>query len=171
MCIRDRCGATQSLPLRGGAVTLQNNYPFKNFDKIEFRDLDGDIKVEIGQKWSVKVNIPENLFPLLKVEKEDGENQLLIELKDNKNNRLYVEDSKIWIQITMPEASVIRSIGNQNVEIKGIMGRYIPSHNSFDLYILVANAANDGGLWHCNLDPYFAVFYIKSIVFIVFQLN
>ncbi|MBK8111925.1 MAG: DUF2807 domain-containing protein [Saprospiraceae bacterium] len=91
---------------------------------MQFRDLDGEIKVEIGQEWSIKVDIPENLFPLLKVEKEDGENQLLIELKDNKNNRLYVEDSKIWIQITMPEASVIRSIGNQNVEIKGIMGRY-----------------------------------------------
>ncbi|MBK7222480.1 MAG: DUF2807 domain-containing protein [Saprospiraceae bacterium] len=123
-CFLPWCGATQSLPLRGGAVTLQNNYPFKNFDKIEFRDLDGDIKVEIGQEWSIKVDIPENLFPLLKVEKDNAENQLLIELNENKNNRLYVEDSKIWIQITMPEASVIRSIGNQNVEIKGILGRY-----------------------------------------------
>lgn len=123
-CLLPWCIATQSLPLKGGAVIIQNNYPFKNFDKIEFRNLDGEIKVEIGQEWSVKIDIPENLFPLLKVEKDNAENQLIIELKDNKNNRLYVEDSKIWIQITMPEASVIRSIGNQNVDIKGILGRY-----------------------------------------------
>ena len=155
-CLLPWCVATQSLPLRGCAVIIQNNYPFKNFDKIEFRDLDGDIKVEIGQKWSVKVNIPENLFPLLKVEKEDGENQLLIALKDNKNNRLYVEDSKIWIQITMPEASVIRSIGNQNVEIKGIMGRYFKAELQGNGNIFLQGSVDDLEIKHDGNGDIFA---------------
>lgn len=123
-CILTLGLSAQSRPLRGGKVMLQKNYTFQNFDKIEFRDLDGDIKVEIGRTWSVKVNIPDNLFPLLQVEKEEKENLLVVRLKGNERNNLYVEDSKISILITMPEASVIRNIGNQDVDVTGIVGRY-----------------------------------------------
>lgn len=114
----------QSRPLKGSNVLLQKSFDFQNFDKIDFRDLDGTIKVNVGSTWSISIKIPDNLFPLLRVEKEDAENQLIVKLENNERNRLYIEDSKISIEISMPEASVIRNFGNQDIEVNGIIGRY-----------------------------------------------
>lgn len=112
-------------PLKGKGGIFEKTYALANFDKVTLVDLaDARVEIEVGKPWSVSINIAENLFPLLTVEKEDSENLLKIKLKGNDRNRLYIEDSKIKVHITMPEVSVVRNYGNQNVNISGIAGRY-----------------------------------------------
>lgn len=115
--------------LRGSGIIVNKQYDFTNFDKLELLDLDGAITVEIGQKWRVLVDIDENLLPLLSFYENKSETQLRIFLKDNKNNKKYIEDTNINIKITMPEVSVIKHNGNSKLSVNNIVGRYLGIEN------------------------------------------
>lgn len=125
------CTATyaQKSPLRGTGKIISRTFDFKNFDKVSFEDFDGKIEVEIGKPFSIKVDIDENLDPRLEVIKDDAEDQLTIRLVGNLNGKLYLENTRIKIKVTMPEASVIQHRGNTNVRISGIFGRYFRFEN------------------------------------------
>lgn len=117
-------------PLRGTGKLVSKTFNFRNFDKVHLEDLDGKIEIEIGKTFSVKIEIDENLEPLLHVSKEEQEDELMISLKGNTNNKLYVEDTRIKVKVTMPEASVIRHRGNSALHITGIVGRYFRLENN-----------------------------------------
>ena len=116
-------------PLRGTGKVITKTISVRDFDKLNFEDLDGNIEVEIGKPFSVKIDIDENLEPLLYTSIEEKEYELTIGLKGNKNNKLYVEDTRIKVKITMPEASVIRHRGNNSLSVTGIIGRYFRLEN------------------------------------------
>lgn len=120
----------QKGPLRGMGKVLTRSFDIQNFDKIQFEDFDGNIEVEIGKPFSIKVEIDENLEPRLEVQKQEGEGLLTIRLNGNTNGKLYLEDTHIKIKVTMPEASVIQHRGNTNVHITGIVGRYFRLENN-----------------------------------------
>ncbi len=117
-------------PLRGTGKLITKTLDFRDFDKLSFDDLDGKIEVEIGKSFSVKIEIDENLEPLLEVKKESQEGVLSIGLKGNYNNKMYIEDTRIKVKVTMPEASVIQHRGNSNLHVMGIVGRYFRLENS-----------------------------------------
>lgn len=117
-------------PLRGTGKVISKTFDFRNFDKVHLEDLDGKIEVEIGKTFSVKIEIDENLEPLLHVSKEEKEDELMISLKGNTNNKRYIEDTRIKVKVTMPEASVIRHRGNSALHITGIVGRYFRLENN-----------------------------------------
>ncbi len=119
----------QKGPLKGTGKLISRTFDFKDFDKVSFEDFDGNIEVEIGKSFSLKVDIDENLEPRLEVKKDDSENQLTIRLAGNYNGKLYLENTRIKIKVTMPEASVIQHRGNTNVHITGIIGRYFRLEN------------------------------------------
>lgn len=125
------CIATyaQKGSLRGTGKLISRTFDFKDFDKVSFEDFDGNIEVEIGKSFSIKVEIDENLNPRLEVKKDNAENQLTIRLAGNYNGKLYLEDTRIKIKVTMPEASVIQHRGNTNVYVSGIVGRYFRLEN------------------------------------------
>lgn len=139
------CTATyaQKGPLRGTGKIISRNFDIKGFDKISFEDFDGNIEVEIGKPFSVKVEIDENLEPRLEVKKDDNEDQLTIRLLGNSNGRLYLEDTHIKIKVTMPEASVIQHRGNTNVNINGILGRYFRLENDGNGNVLLQGAVDE----------------------------
>ncbi len=116
-------------PLKGTGKVISRTFDFKDFDKVAFEDFDGQIEVEIGKPFSIKIDIDENLEPRLEVTKEDRENQLTIRLAGNYNGKLYLENTRIKIKVTMPEASVIRHRGNTTLHISGILGRYFRLEN------------------------------------------
>ncbi len=125
------CTFTQAQkgPLRGTGKIISRNFDIKGFDKVSFEDFDGNIEVEIGKPFSIKVEIDENLEPRLEVKKEENEGQLIIRLAGNYSGKLYLEDTHIKIKVTMPEASVIQHRGNTDVHISGIIGRYFRLEN------------------------------------------
>jgi Putative auto-transporter adhesin, head GIN domain len=110
--------------LRGSGKTISKTYDYKNFDKVSFEDIDGKIEVEIGKLWSISVAIDDNLESLLTFSENTSENELKVAFKNNRNNRMYIEDTNVTIKITMPEASVIKNSGNSNITVMGVVGRY-----------------------------------------------
>ena len=116
--------------LFGTGKVLTREFNFKNFDKVNIEDFDGQIEIEVGKPFSVKIEIDENLEPRLRVSKKDSENQLHVYLEGNKNGKLYLENTRIKIKITMPEASVISHRGNTNLRVSGIVGRYFRLENN-----------------------------------------
>lgn len=114
----------QKGPLRGSGRLVSKSFDFKDFDKVSFEDFDGKIEVEIGKPFSIHVTIDDNLEPLLRVEKDGAENHLKLWLENNKNGRLYLEDTNIKIKVSLPESSVISHRGNSDMKIWGIVGRY-----------------------------------------------
>jgi hypothetical protein len=119
----------QKGPLKGTGKLISRTFDFKDFDKVSIEDFDGIIEVEIGKPFSIKVDIDENLEPRLEVKKDNNEGLLRILLAGNYNGKLYLEDTRIKIKITMPEASLIQHRGNTNVHITGVIGRYFRFEN------------------------------------------
>jgi hypothetical protein len=110
--------------LFGSGKVITREFNYKDFDKVSIEDFDGQVEIQIGKPFAVKIEIDENLEPRLRVTKDNAENQLNIILEGNKNGRLYLENTRIKIKISMPEASVITHRGNTNVNVHGILGRY-----------------------------------------------
>lgn len=116
--------------LKGSGKTITKTYSFKNFDKLNFENLDGKIEVEIGKPWSILITIDDNLKNLLIVSQNPTDNELKIQFKGNKNNQMYIENTNVKIKITMPEASVIKNTGNSDLIVKNIFGRYFRLENT-----------------------------------------
>lgn len=115
--------------IKGSGKTSTKTYDYKNFDKVYFEDVDGNIEVEIGKNWSVTVTIDDNLESLLQFKENPSEHELKIQFKDNSKNRMYIEKTNTTIKITMPEASVIKNTGNSDLIVKNIVGRYFRLEN------------------------------------------
>lgn len=116
--------------LKGSGKISTKTYNYKNFDKVNFENLDGKIEVEIGKPWSITVTIDDNLEPLLAFSENPSENELKVQFKGNKNNQMYIENTNFKIKITMPEASVIKNTGNSNLIVKSVFGRYFRLENT-----------------------------------------
>lgn len=123
ICLNMMIVNAQKGPLFGAGMVLNRSFDFKDFDKISFEDFDGKIEVEIGKPYSIKVEIDENLEPRLEVLKEEKE-ELTIRLKGNYNGKLYLENTRIKIKVTMPEVTRIMHRGNTNLHVTGIFGHY-----------------------------------------------
>jgi hypothetical protein len=118
----------QRSPLNGNGQIVRQQFDFNNFDKLELNDLHGKINVQIGQPFAIETNVDGNLQPLLSVTKKDD--RLVIAFKGNANNRLYIENTNIIINISMPEIAVLEHNGNSNLVVQGLVGRYCRIENS-----------------------------------------
>lgn len=121
-----QCTAQKS-PLKGSGKIVNKTFEYKNFDKVELNNLDGTIELVIGKPFAVSIAIDDNLEPLLSVKENDG--KLQIELKGNNNNKMYIEETNIKVSISMPEISVLEHMGNSNLKVTGISGRYFRIKN------------------------------------------
>jgi hypothetical protein len=119
----------QKGPILGSGKVVQRSFTNTNFDKLSISDFDGTIEVSVGKPWSVEVSIDDNLAEQLEVSQNKEEGILSLRLKNNKNGRLYLEDTNIKIKISMPEVSVINHSGNTNLKVLGILGRYFRLEN------------------------------------------
>lgn len=116
--------------LNGSGKIITKTYDFKNFDKVYFENLDGTLEVEIGKPFSITVTIDDNLIDIFSISENSAEYELTLSFKDNWNNKKYIENTNCKIKITMPEASVIKNIGNSNLVITNVIGRYFRIENT-----------------------------------------
>jgi hypothetical protein len=117
----------QNEPLRGSGKVIKNTFLLNGFDKVEIKDFDGKVNIEVGKTFSVQTEVDDNLQPLLEVTVNNG--VLKISLRGNRNNRLYVENTNIRIRICMPEISVLEHNSNSNLVVDGVIGRYFRISN------------------------------------------
>jgi hypothetical protein len=121
--------SAQKGPLVGSGKISTKSFEIENFDKLSIRDFDGSIEVEVGKPFSIKIEIDDNLAPLLSVI-QDGENGLLnISLQNNKNGRLYLENTNIKIKVTMPKLIELAHRGNTSITVNGIFGQFFKFNN------------------------------------------
>jgi uncharacterized membrane protein YphA (DoxX/SURF4 family) len=113
--------SAQKGPLNGSGIIVIKTFDYKDFDKLEIRNLSGKIAVELGKPHSITVAVDNNLEKLLQVSANNGE--LLMELEGNENNKLYIERTNINIKITMPAVTEVRHHSNSDMLITGFTGR------------------------------------------------
>ena len=115
--------------LKGSGKTVTKTYNYKNFDKVYFEDLDGKIEVEVGKPYSISITIDDNLEKLLSVSENSAEKNLTVSLKGNRNNKMYIEDTKIKVIITVPFLIKVSNNGNSGLNITGINTENFKSTN------------------------------------------
>ena len=111
--------------LKGSGKTITKSFNYENFDKLSFEDVDGTIEVEVGKPFQISITIDDNLFPLLEVLNNVSDKSLTIRLKGNRNNKLYIEYTKIKIKVCLPNLIYLKNDSNSYVKASGISGNYL----------------------------------------------
>ncbi len=119
---------SQNPPLRGSGKIVQKIFSLTGFDAIEFLDMDGVMEVEAGKPFSIIASIDDNLLPLLEV--RVAGKRLLVKLKGNFSNRLYVEETNIHIKISLPQVLSVFHRSNGNLAVSGIQGNTFKIKNT-----------------------------------------
>ena len=115
--------------LKGSGKTITKTYDYKNFDKVQFNDLDGKLEIEVGKPFSISITIDDNLEKLLSVLEDSAEKTLTVSLKRNRNNKMYIEDTKIKVKITMPFLMEVSNNGNSGLSVTNINAENFKSTN------------------------------------------
>jgi Putative auto-transporter adhesin, head GIN domain len=110
-------------PLEGSGKVLNKTFDLKDFEQVVLMDLDGKAEIQIGNNFSISVDIDDNLIKLLSVKVNNK--VLKIALEGNRNNRMYIENTNIRVKITMPKIAFIKDAGNNNLSVTGITGDYL----------------------------------------------
>jgi hypothetical protein len=113
---------TQRGPLKGSGKIINKTFTYSNFEKVNLRDLDGNVEIEVGKPFAIAVAIDDNFEELLNVSVDD--NVLDISLKGNRNNRMYIENTNMKIKISLPSLVYVLHDGNNGLTINGIVGDY-----------------------------------------------
>jgi len=121
--------STTFAQLRGSGKTVTKTYDYQNFNKVNFDDLDGKLEIEVGKPYSISITIDDNLVNLLTLIENTDEKQLTIALKGNRNNKMYIENTKINVKITMPFLAEVSNNGNSGLVVTNINSKNFKSVN------------------------------------------
>jgi Putative auto-transporter adhesin, head GIN domain len=115
--------------LKGSGKTVTKTYDYQSFSKVNFDDLDGKLQIEVGKPFGISITIDDNLVNLLSVIENEANKQLTISLKGNRNNKMYIEDTKIKVIITIPFLSKVTNNGNSGLTVTNINSKNFKSEN------------------------------------------
>ncbi len=115
--------------LRGSGKTVTKTYDYQNFNKVNFDDLDGKLEIEVGKPFGISITIDDNLVNLLTLVENFDNKQLTIALKGNRNNNMYIEDTKINVKITMPYLIEVSNNGNSGLTVTNINSKNFKTEN------------------------------------------
>ena len=115
--------------LRGSGQTVTKTYDYQNFNKVNFDDLDGKLEIEVGKSFGISITIDDNLINLLTLIENSDEKLLTIALKGNRNNKMYTENTKIKVFITVPFLLEVSNNGNSRLAVTNMNSKNFKSIN------------------------------------------
>ena len=112
----------------GITISQAQTYNLKNFDKLEFNNINGSVDIELAKDFNVEiVGLPKK-SDLLTV-KLLSESKLSITLKKGLSWDA-MKDIRLIIKISMPEISKLSNNSNANISINNFTGRYFGVENN-----------------------------------------
>jgi hypothetical protein len=99
-------------------------YDYKNFDKLNLIGFNDDIQIEVGKAFKIEITTKEESKKNLKFEFNETEHQLTIKVDNSSKKWDYKNQDRYKVKISMPEITVLSNVGNGDVNISGIVGRY-----------------------------------------------
>ena len=115
--------------LRGSGQTVTKTYDYQNFNKVNFDDLDGKLEIEVGKPFGISITIDDNLINLLTLIENSDEKLLTIALKGSRNNKMYIENTKIKVSITVPFLLEVSNNGNSRLVVTNMNSNNFKSIN------------------------------------------
>jgi Putative auto-transporter adhesin, head GIN domain len=103
--------------LRGSGKTVTKTYDYQDFNKVNFDDLNGKLEIGVGKPFSISITIDDNLVDILSVIENSSDKELTITLKENRNNKKYIENTNIRIKVTLPSITSLRHNGNSSLTV------------------------------------------------------
>lgn len=132
-------------PLTGnGQIKNIDIPPLEPFSAIELEGIPGStnpVKISIGGSKAVSVLSDENLAGLFEISQKNG--TLRIALTGNKNNKLWIEDTHIQIDIQTPALSSLTTDANIDVEATGLNIPYFEVKKSGNGNLSISGKTND----------------------------
>ncbi len=110
--------SAQKKPLKGSGIIIAKQFEFVNFNEIEVVDFAGVVNVTIGDSFSIRSEVDDNISDLLSVEQKN--NTLTLSFKNNWNNRKYIENTHTKIEIVMPKLKYVKNNGNNTLRINNL---------------------------------------------------
>ena len=114
--------------LKGSGKVITKTFSFQDFEKIQLNDLDGNVAVEVGKPYSIKVSVDDNLEPLLAV--SETNKILTVSIIKNETNKRYLENTNIKITITVPALNSIAHNGNSDATVTGLKNNSFYAKNT-----------------------------------------
>lgn len=124
-------------------IKAQNDtktYDFKDFDKVQIENINGEVEIEIGKSYSITVSGKDNAQEQVQITK--SEDKLLVSLvskfvTDWKNRKV------VKVKIVMPEISKLFNFSNADVSVRNFVGKYFGIENKGNGNVSVAGTVVD----------------------------
>jgi hypothetical protein len=115
-------------------------YDFKDFDKVQIENLNGEVEIELGKSYSITVSGKDNAQEQVQLTK--SEDKLLVNL-DSKFITDWKNRKAVKVKIIMPEISKLFNFSNADVSVKKFVGRYFGIENKGNGNVIVAGSVVD----------------------------
>jgi Putative auto-transporter adhesin, head GIN domain len=101
-------------------------YDFKDFDKVQIENINGEVEIELGKSYSIIVSVKDNAQEQVQITK--SQDKLLVKLDsrfvtDWKNRKVVI------VKIIMPDISKLFNFSNADVSVQKFVGRYFGIEN------------------------------------------
>ena len=124
-------------------IKAQSNtkaYDFKDFDKVQIENINGEVEIEIGKSFSITVSGKDNAQQQVLITK--SEDKLLVKL-DSKFATDWKSRKVVKVKIVMPEISKLLNSSNADVRIQDFTGRYFGIENNGNGNVSVVGSVVD----------------------------
>ncbi|TAE01879.1 MAG: hypothetical protein EAZ97_02920 [Bacteroidetes bacterium] len=115
-------------------------YDFKDFDKMQVENINGEVEIEIGKSYSIAVLGKDNAQEQVQITKL--KDKLLVKL-DSKFVTDWKSRKVVKIKIVMPEISKLFNFSNADVSVKNFVGRYFGIENKGNGNVTIVGSVVD----------------------------
>lgn len=116
------------------------SYAFKDFQKVEIENINGEVEIEIGPSYSLTVSGKGNAYT--QVEITQSGDKLKVQF-DNKRTLDWRENKVVNVKIVMPKLLGLQNFSNADVRIQKFEGKHFSIENKGNGNVSVSGSTVD----------------------------